>query len=143
MLHPEGAALLGDIIVDFMREARLRCVGGLAMGAVPLVAAVAAASYGKEYPVDAFFVRKEVKSHGAKERIDGHLPEGAEVLVVDDVTTTGGSTLKAVEAMVEERRCTVRQALSIVDREEGACEELARHGIGLSSLFTRRDFLPD
>lgn len=143
MLHPEGASLLGEIIVDFMRRESLTCIGGLAMGAVPLVSSVAVASFAKSYPVNAFFVRKEVKGHGAKERIDGFLPEDAEVLVVDDVTTTGGSTLKAVDAIVEERRGRVSLALSILDRQEGAAEELARHGIGLVSLFTRRDFLPD
>ncbi len=143
MLHPEGAALLGDVIVDFMRREGLSCIGGLAMGAVPLVSAVAVASFSKGYPVNAFFVRKEIKEHGAKERIDGHLPEGSEVLVVDDVTTTGGSTLKAVDAISEERGGKVTRALSIVDRREGAAEELARRGISLVSLFTRSDFLPD
>ncbi|MGE0212370.1 MAG: orotate phosphoribosyltransferase [Parvibaculaceae bacterium] len=143
MLHPEGASLLGDVIVDYMQRQGLSSVGGLAMGAVPLVSAVAVASFSKGYPVRAFFVRKEAKGHGAKERIDGHIAKGSEVLVVDDVTTTGGSTIKAVEAIREEGGCTVTRALSIVDREEGASEELARHGIALVSLFKRTDFLPD
>lgn len=143
MLHPEGSSLLGDVIVDYMRAQKLSSIGGLAMGAVPLVTAVAVASFSKGYPVHAFFVRKEAKGHGAKERIDGHLVKGSEVLVVDDVTTTGGSTLKAVEAIREEGGCTVTRALSIVDREEGAAEEMARHGIALVSLFKRTDFLPN
>lgn len=143
MLHPEGASLLGDVIVDYMRAQKLSSIGGLAMGAVPLVTAVAVASFSKGYPVNAFFVRKEAKGHGARERIDGHLVKGSEVLVVDDVTTTGGSTLKAVEAIREEGGCSVTRALSIVDREEGATEAMARQGIALVSLFKRTDFLPD
>lgn len=139
-LHPEGAFLIGRIIVDVMRRERLACIGGLEMGAVPVVTAVAAASFEAGYPVDAFFVRKATKRHGAKERVDGHVRDGAEVLMVDDVTTTGGSIVKAIEGLEEERTCTVRQALSILDREEGAAENLAERGIRLVSIFRTSDF---
>ena len=96
---PEGAALIGDIIVDYMKSHGIACIGGLEMGAVPIVASVAAVSHLKNYPVDAFFVRKAQKEHGARERIDGHLRTGAEVLMIDDVATTGGSILKAIEGI--------------------------------------------
>lgn len=138
-LHPEGSYLLSDIIVDFMRGQGLDHIGGPALGAVPVVTAVVLTSYQKNYPVSAFFVRKAVKEHGARELIDGHVREGSSPLIVDDVTTTGGSILKAVEA-VQEKNCQVTKALSIVDREEGAAQELAKSGIELFAIFRKSDF---
>lgn len=137
---PEGQYLIGSIIVDFMRRMGLKTIGGLELGAVPIVTAVSFASHLASYPVDAFFVRKAMKTHGAKELVDGHVADGAEVLMVDDVTTTGGSTLKAVDALMTERSCTVRRALSVIDREEGARENFAARGIELTSIFTTGDF---
>ncbi len=138
-LHPEAASLLGEIIVDFMRQQNLRCIGGLLIGAAPIVSAAVVESHHKGYPISAFYVRKEPKVHGAKELIDGHIDEGGDVLVVDDVTTTGASTLRAVEA-IRERNCIVKKAFSIVDREEGATELLRDDGIELTSLFSKSDF---
>lgn len=137
---PEGAALLGDIIVDYMKSQGIACIGGLEMGAVPVVAATAAVSHLKHYPVDAFFVRKAAKEHGARERIDGFLRGGAEVLMIDDVATTGGSIVKAIEG-IEGHGCQVRRALAVVDREEGAAENLAAQGVQLAAIFKRSDFL--
>jgi orotate phosphoribosyltransferase len=136
---PEGAALIGEIIVDYMKSHAIACIGGLEMGAVPIVAAAAAMSHLKAYPVDAFFVRKAQKEHGARERIDGFLRTGAEVLMIDDVATTGGSILKAIEG-IEGHDATVRRALAVVDREEGAAENLAAQGIQLAAIFKRSDF---
>jgi orotate phosphoribosyltransferase len=136
---PEGAALIGDIIVDYMKRSGLFCVGGLEMGAVPIVSAVAAVSHLKSFPVDAFFVRKAQKEHGARERIDGFLRAGADVLMIDDVATTGGSILKAIEGIAGEG-CHVSRALAVVDREEGAAENLAAQGIQLAAIFKRSDF---
>ena len=139
-LLPEGAALIGGIIVEYMKRLEIASIGGLEMGAVPIVAAVAAMSHLKNYPVGAFFVRKEQKAHGARERIDGHL-RGGEVLVVDDVATTGGSILKAIEGMMSEcPLARVHRALVVVDREVGAAENLARHGIKLAAILKRSDF---
>jgi orotate phosphoribosyltransferase len=96
---PEGAALLGEVILEYMCQLSIECIGGLELGAVPLVSSVAVMSHIRALPIDAFFVRKAPKDHGARERIDGHLRDGAEVLMVDDVATTGGSILKAVEGI--------------------------------------------
>jgi orotate phosphoribosyltransferase len=136
---PEGAALLGDIIVDYMKSQGIACIGGLEMGAVPIVAATAAVSHLKHYPVDAFFVRKAQKEHGAREGIDGFLRASAEVLMIDDVATTAGSILKAIEG-IEGHNCHVRRALAVVDREEGAAQNLAAQGIQLAAIFKRSDF---
>ncbi|HUI20530.1 MAG TPA: orotate phosphoribosyltransferase [Methylocella sp.] len=138
---PEGAALIAEIIVDYMKRNELTCIGGLEMGAVPIVASVAAMSHLKHYPVDAFFVRKAQKEHGARERIDGFLRAGADVLMIDDVATTAGSIVKAIEGMKSEvPTAHVQRALAVIDREEGAAENLAAHGIQLAAIFKRSDF---
>jgi orotate phosphoribosyltransferase len=138
---PEGAALIGEAVVDYMARQGLRCVGGPELGAVPLVAAIAAVSHYKSYPVDAFFVRKRAKEHGARERLDGHVRAGEEVLIVDDVATSGKSIFIAIEGLKEEfPDCTVRRALVVVDRQEGASQNLAAQGIELVSLFKKSDF---
>ena len=136
---PEGAALLGEVILEYMYQHSIECIGGLELGAVPLVSSVAVMSHIRALPIDAFFVRKAPKEHGARERIDGHLRAGAEVLMVDDVATTGGSILKAVEG-IEGYGAYVRRALAVVDREEGAAENLAAHDIQLAAIFKRSDF---
>ena len=119
----------------------LTCIGGLELGAVPIVTAVAQASHRKRHPISSFFVRKNAKAHGALERIDGYLKGHSEFLVVDDVTTTGSSMLKAIEAIREEGYdAQVTKALSIIDRQEGARETLAGQGIELFSLVDRSDF---
>ena len=140
-LHSEGSQLIAELIVDYMRSRRLGCIGGLVHGAVPIVSSVAPISFQMGYPVKAFFVRKEAKKHGAEERIDGYMDRDAEVLVVDDVTTSGASMRDAITGMIEAGyRGTVTTALSIVDREEGAKQALAASGIELLSFFTRTDF---
>lgn len=138
MLDPEGANLLADLILAVMEEQGIRNIGGLEMGAVPLVSAVCTKSF-ERYPVNAFFVRKGAKDHGAAQLIDGHLEEGSEVLIIDDVVTTGGSAIQAAEA-VKARGCQVSKILAIVDRQEGGRENLADHGFELISLLERRDF---
>lgn len=138
MLDPEGADLLADAVLDVLEREGARNVGGLEMGAVPLVAAVCVKSHGR-YPVNAFYVRKQQKDHGARQRIDGHLDPEADTIVVEDVTTTGGSALQAVEA-VRERGARVATVLTIVDRLEGARETLKAHGLELVALYTREDF---
>jgi len=138
---PEGAALLGEIIVEYMKEHGIRCVGGLESGAVPLAVSAAIVSHFKGYPIEAFFVRKAQKEHGARERIDGHLGAGAQPLLVDDVATTGGSILKAIERMESDgRHVCVDRALVVVDREEGATENLRHQGIKLATIFKKSDF---
>jgi orotate phosphoribosyltransferase len=138
-MHPEGANLIGHLVVEFLRDQDIHCIGGLELGAVPVVSAAAIIGFQKNYEMDAFFVRKQPKAHGARELIDGHINEGADVLIVDDVTTTGGSIMRAVDS-IKSKECKVTKALSIVDREQGAASGLAEHGITLYSLFSRSDF---
>jgi orotate phosphoribosyltransferase len=139
-MYPEGQYLIGTIVAEFMERHNLNCIGGLELGAVPVVGAVSFASHVREKPVHAFFVRKQAKAHGAKELIDGDLPEGADVLMVDDVTTTAQSVLKAIENARSQKNFSVRWALSIVDRDEGGAANLGAEGISLASIFTKADF---
>ena len=138
LLDPEGINLIADEILRRIEGDRVDSIGGLVFGAVPIATAVSVKSYPRR-PIPAFFVRKEAKGHGTEELIDGYLEPGWNVVMVEDVTTTGGSVLKAIKA-VRERRCTVSKVVTIVDRLEGAAENLAREGVELVALYTRADF---
>lgn len=137
MLHPEGANLIADAILDKLED-DVDGIGGLVMGAVPIVAVVCAKSYQRR-PIKAFFVRKEAKDHGTGEQIDGYAEKGTRVVLVDDVTTTGGSVLMAVKA-ARQRGCAVDTVITVVDRCEGAEAALDAEGIRLIPLFKRTDF---
>lgn len=139
----EAMSIICGTILDLMKRLSVRSIGGLEIGAVPIAAAVAFAGTDKGYPVDAFYVRKTRKEHGARQLIEGHVARGSEVLVVDDVTTGGGSVIKAVHGVKDEFGCKVRYALSIVDREQGAAEALAKEGVTLLSFFKGSDFKLD
>ncbi|MEM7225411.1 MAG: orotate phosphoribosyltransferase [Pseudomonadota bacterium] len=138
MLHPEASTLMAEMILEVMEREGLHSLGGLEMGAVPLVSAACTRSHGG-HEIRAFFVRKQKKDHGAEQQVDGYLAEGDEVMVIDDVVTTGGSTLQAVHA-IRARGASVTKALTIVDRLEGARENLAAEGIELIALYDTSDF---
>ena len=131
MLDPEGAALLAELTYEALKDDGLDYVGGLEMGAVPLAGAIAQLSWIKGHPIAAFFVRKKPKEHGARLAVEGLAKgeslQGKRVVIVEDVTTTGGSALKAVEA-VREAGGEVALVLTMVDREEGATETFAQAG---------------
>lgn len=139
MLDPEGLNLLADQVIARTAECEARYIGGLAMGAVPIVIAVVAKSHGTPRPLKGFWVRKDQKAHGMRQRIDGDPEPGSRVIIVEDVTTTGESVLTAVRA-AEERGCTVACVLTVVDRCEGARERLGEQGYDLVSIFERYDF---
>lgn len=139
VLDPEGANLIAEAVLELLKDERPEFIGGLVMGAVPVVEAICVKSY-PDQPIRAFFVRKEPKGHGTNQLIDGHLRDGAHVVILDDVTTTGGSVLKAVKE-VRARGCRVDKVVTIVDRLEGAAESMRAHGIELVSLFTKNDFI--
>ena len=144
MLDPEGATLLAELTYETLKDDQLDFIGGLEMGAVPLAGALAQISWIKGHPIAAFFVRKKPKEHGAKLAIEG-LPrgetlEGKRVVIVEDVTTTGGSALKAVEA-VREAGGEVALVFTMVDREEGASDTFAGAGITFRSLYRASEFL--
>jgi orotate phosphoribosyltransferase len=139
MMHPRGAFLVGRLLFDKIRNDRdVQYIGGLEIGAIPLVTAVALHSW-PERPVSAFFVRKITKDHGTTKLIDGQFEPGSTVILFDDVTTTGGSVFKAVNA-VRDQGCKVKRVITIVDRLEGAEANLKKEGLALDHLFTTHDF---
>lgn len=143
MLHPEGAALIGRLLAEMLADKHVDMVGGLEMGAVPVATAVAAMSAGLAHPLPAFFVRKAAKEHGTQALIEG-LPKGQtlagrRVAIVEDVTTTGGSALKAVD-IVRAAGAEVVLVTTIVDRQEGAAEAFRAAGLTFRPLLTRADF---
>jgi len=143
MFHPEGAALLARLILDRLSKLDVDLVGGLEMGAVPLIASVSAFSFEAGKPIPGFFVRKAAKDHGTKKRIDGiDSVAGKKVAILEDVTTTGGSAIQAVKE-VRAAGAEVVLVLSIVDRLEGAAESFEQARVPFDALFTRRDFMPD
>ena len=157
-LTAEGHVLVGRCLYHLVARLRppVRAVGGLTLGADPLASAIALTSFlererylaageAGEAPalLDAFIVRKEPKGHGTGQWIEGRrtLPDGSRVAVLEDVVTTGGSALKAIERCRAERLVPVA-CLALVDREEGGREAILAEGVPLESLFARGDFLP-
>jgi orotate phosphoribosyltransferase len=138
MFDPEGAALIGEVLFDLIKHDEVDQVGGLEIGAVPIATAVAMRSW-PEHPITAFFVRKEPKGHGTNKLIDGQYRDGGKTVLFEDVTTTGGSVMKAVNA-VRERGGSVAKIVTLVDRLEGAKANLAKEGIELVAVFTKDDF---
>jgi orotate phosphoribosyltransferase len=145
VLTAEGHYLVGRLLLEAIRAKapQVVAVGGLTMGADPLASAVSLSSYLAGTPLSAFLVRKEPKGHGTGQWIEGRsiLSPGASVAVVEDVVTTGGSTLKACER-VEAEGLKVAQVFALVDRLEGGREAVEARGYALTSLFTQKDFIP-
>jgi orotate phosphoribosyltransferase len=143
-LHPAGATCVGELIADVLAGIDADYIGGLEMGAVPIATAVAIAAHRRGLDIRTFFVRKKPKDHGARKLVEG-LPQGESldgknVVIVEDVTTTGGSAIQAAEA-VKAEGATVILVLSIVDRQEGAAENFAAQRLPFRALFTAEEFL--
>jgi orotate phosphoribosyltransferase len=138
MFDPEGAALLADLLFDAIKAEDVEYIGGLETGAIPIVTALCARSW-PEKPLKGFFVRKENKGHGTDQRVDGLLQKGSKVILFEDVTTTGGSAMQAVN-QARQLDCTVLRVVSVVDRLEGAEENFRAAGIKFDAVFTWRDF---
>jgi orotate phosphoribosyltransferase len=142
MMDPRGARLCAEAFLARV-PAGVDYVGGIEMGAVPVIAALAAISDVEGKPVKTFFVRKAAKDHGTREMVEGLTSgeslEGKRVLVTDDVATTGGSVIQAIDA-ARAAGAIVTDALVLVDRQEGGTENLAAKGVRLASVFVGDDF---
>ncbi len=143
-LDPEGLTLVSRLILE--EVARLpeqpQAVGGLTIGADPIVSGVVVLSFLEGVtPLGGFIVRKEAKTHGQQDLIAGRLSRGARVIIVDDVITTGGSALQAVEAVRSEPFCAeVLAVYALVDREEGGQKRFEKAGVDFRPLFRIREF---
>jgi orotate phosphoribosyltransferase len=137
LFHAEAISLLGELLYDTTRDLDFQAIGGLEVGAIPMAAAALTAFHRHGRSLEGFFVRKEVKGHGSKDRVEGQVNRGDKVVVIDDVLTTGGSVIQAIEA-VEALGATVVRVVCICDRLQGAKEALARYDF--RPLFTIGDF---
>jgi orotate phosphoribosyltransferase len=143
-LTAEGHYLIGRLLWDTLRRhtPEVRAVGGMTLGADPLASAVSLTSYLAGQPISAFIVRKEPKAHGTAQWVEGRalLVKGDTVAIVDDVVTTGGSTLKAIERVRDEGLSPVI-SLALVDRNEGGRELIEAQGVAFHALYDRADFM--
>ncbi len=139
-LNSEGAYLTAKIFLNTLKGEKFDAIGGLTIGADPILGAIAAISYLNHKPVHTFIVRKKGKKHGMQKYIEGTpLKPNSRVVIIDDVMTTGSSALKAIKE-VKKANCKIVKVIALVDRLEGARENLARHKYELASIFNRSDF---
>lgn len=137
-LHPQGALAIGRLLCA-MLPSETHAVAGLTLGADPIVSAVSVVSAYENKPVYALIIRKEAKGHGTMAYIEGpQLPSGANVVVLEDVVTTGQSALKAVTRL-QDAGYHVEQIISLVDRQQGGAELYAEKGLTFEALFTIED----
>ncbi len=134
-LWPRGAYLIGKAVFDLLKEIPVDAVGGMTLGADPIVASVAVVSHLEGKPLSAFIVRSEPKPHGARKYIEGPLPQGGKVAIVDDVLTTGGSIFRAIEA-VEAAGCEVVKVICLLDRCQGGSDELRKRGYDFTPILS-------
>ncbi len=139
VLSYEGIVPTGRTLFERIRDEDVDGIGGLTLGADPLAYSAALISNLEGRPLDVFVVRKEPKKHGTQRWIEGSLKEGSRVVVVDDVVTTGASTIKAIER-AREAGFVVEKALVLVDREEGGRENIERY-CRFESIFTKKELI--
>jgi orotate phosphoribosyltransferase len=144
VLSAEGHAVVGEAMLDALNELpACAAVAGVELGGCPLASAVALTSFQRGMPLDAIYVRKDAKDHGSKRLLEGDslLPPGARVALLEDVVTTGGSTLRAA-AKLRDSGYQVVCVVALVDRLEGGREAIEKEGLKLATLYTRSDFIP-
>lgn len=136
-MSPEGLSTIGPLALEDINQAgwRIDSIGGLTLGADPIAYAIAYASAASLHPLRAFTVRKEEKAHGMKNLIEGPFRSGDNVVVVEDVVTTGSSTIRAINAITAAGGA-VQGVLTVLDREEGGREKIESHGFSVRSLCT-------
>lgn len=137
-----GQVLVGEVCFDAIREHRWEpdYVGGMTLGADPIAYAIAGHATRHGHALDAFTVRKHPKGHGTGRQIEGGLPRGARVVVIEDSVTSGGSLLAALR-VIEEHGAVVAGVLALVDRREGGTERLAEAGYDFRAVFDATDLL--
>ena len=146
VLTAEGHTLVGELMLEAIAilSERPLAVAGVELGGCPLASAVSVVSFLKGAPLDAIYVRKELKTHGSGRLLEGnaHLASGAKIAILEDVVTSGGSTLKAAEKLRNAGYLVVG-VIALVDRVEGGKEALASEGLSLHALYTRMDFMTE
>lgn len=139
-LDPEGMNLIGAIIFDMVKDTGITAAGGLTLGADPIANALSVISYQKGKPIKSFVVRKDVKDHGTKSAIEGNVSSGEKVVIIDDVITTGGSTITAIEH-ARKAGLSVEMVITLIDREEGGRENILKDVDHIKSILTRTEIM--
>lgn len=146
VLSAEGHALAGQALLRRIRDVigPVSAVAGVELGGCPLASAVACTSWGDGNPIDAVYIRKASKDHGTRKMLEGanHLSPGDKLAIVEDTVTTGGSTLRAIQA-VRDAGLEVAGVIAIVDRLEGGAAAIRDVGVPFSALYDRSDFMRD
>ncbi len=140
ILHPRGMYLVGNLVLDAVSNTDIVAVGGLTFGADPISVATSFASELRKTPLKAFSIRKEQKDHGIIKWVEGDLEKGDKVAILEDVITTGGSTIKAIErARIE--GLEVVKVITLIDRMEGGIEKIKEYVSDVSSIITREELM--
>ena len=137
-LMPEGLNTLSRVILEMVKSDSVDAIGGLTLGADPIIGGVATLSHEMGKPLAGLIVRKEKSGHGREKRIEGPLRQGMRVVVIEDVVTTGSSSFKAIEAL-EEAGCKIVKVIAIVDRLQGGGEAFAAKNYRFEPIFTLKD----
>jgi orotate phosphoribosyltransferase len=138
--NAEGKYLIGNMVFSLIQALPVVAIGGLTLGADPIASAVAYTAFLNKRAINSFVIRKERKEHGLKKLVEGDVQAGDRVVIVDDVITTGGSTIRAIEAAREEG-LEVLKVVVLVDREEGGREEITKHIASVEALFTKTELM--
>jgi orotate phosphoribosyltransferase len=139
-LDGRGAYLIARVFMAMIADDVPDAVGGLTLGADPIVGAMLSMAGMEDLPLKGFIVRKASKDHGTRSLVEGPLAEADRVIIIEDVVTTGASALEAVDA-VAALGCDVRKVIAVVDREEGGRKNLEARGLHLESIFTASELL--
>ena len=140
-LSAAGAYLTGRIMFNMVQSDWPDAIGGPTLGADPMVGAIASLSHQAGRPIDTFIIRKTPKAHGKQQQIEGpSLKEGGSVVIIDDVATTGKAFVESIEVL-QKLNITIKKAICVIDRGEGAREALAQYNVPLESIFTVAEFL--
>ncbi len=146
MLSAEGHVLVGQALLARIGDlvGPVSAVAGVELGGCPLASAVACASWATADPIDAVYIRKSTKEHGTRKMLEGadRLDAKAKLVIVEDTVTTGGSTLRAVQA-VRDAGFEVAGVIAVVDRLEGGAPAIRDAGVSFSTLYDRTDFMGD
>jgi orotate phosphoribosyltransferase len=140
-LDPEGMNLIGEILFSMLEKTDVTAAGGLTLGADPIANAVSVISFQKGRPIKSFIVRKDVKDHGVKKAIEGSVSPGERVVVLDDVITTGGSTITAIR-QAREAGLIVERVVVLIDREEeNGRQNIEAEGVTVDAILTRTEIM--
>ena len=138
-LSSAGLRLVGEGLLDLLDDVEFDAIGGMSIGADPIIGSVLTVAAQRGRSLSGFLVRKEAKGHGTQRFVEGPVQPGSKVVIVDDVVTTGGSSVLAVDR-IQEFGCDVVQVVGIVDRMQGGAANFAARGLSFRSLLTVEDF---